>query len=157
MAKKKAKKKIARDPNYCIVCGSSEGDDDVPGTKVEVRKGLNFGDNEPVYICKPCNGFFQPVSDYTNNQIIELSKNEPLLKVYRRAMRLASLSSMRAPEVILTNEIVQSIRSVVRYMDAYEDIKRGLFETNVPIFSDEQLVGLIIAAELALGNKKKII
>jgi hypothetical protein len=156
MAKKKAKV-AARDPNYCIVCGSSEGDDDVPGTKVNVRKGLDFGYNEPVYICKPCDGFFQPVSDYTNNQIVELYRNEGLLRVYRRAMRLASLSSMRAPQVILTNEIVQSVRSVVSYMDAYEDIKRGLFETNIPIFSDEQLVELIIAAELALGNKKKII
>jgi hypothetical protein len=155
MAKKKSKKKIARDPNYCIVCGSSEGDDDVPGTKVEVRKGLNFGDNEPVYICKPCDGFFQPVSDYTNKQIVELYKNEPVLRLYTRAMRLASLSSMRAPECILTNEVMQSVRSLVHHMNAYEDIKRALFETNVPIFSDTQLVDLIVAAELALGKKKR--
>jgi hypothetical protein len=153
MAKKKAK--VARDPNYCILCGSSEGDDDVPCTKVNVRKGLDFGSKEPVHICKSCDGFFQPVSDYTNNQIVELYSNEGLLIVYRRAMRLASLSSMRAPQIILTNEVVQSVRSLVYHMDAYEDIKRGLFETNVPIFSDVQLVDLIIAAELALGKKKK--
>ena len=72
-------------------------------------------------------------------------------------MRLASLSSMCAPQVIIANEVVHSVRSVVRHMDAYEDIKRGLFETSVPIFSDTQLVDLIIAAEFALGNKKKII
>ena len=154
MAKKKAQKK---DPNYCIVCGSSEEEDDVPGIKVKIRTGLDFGDNEPVYICKPCDGFFQPVSDYTNNQIVELYKNEGLLKIFRRAMRLASLSSMCAPQVIIANEVVHSVRSVVRHMDAYEDIKRGLFETSVPIFSDNQLVDLIIAAEFALGNKKKII
>ena len=101
MAKKKAQKK---DPNYCIVCGSSEEEDDVPGIKVKIRTGLDFGDNEPVYICKPCDGFFQPVSDYTNNQIVELYKNEGLLKIFRRAMRLASLSSMCAPQVIIAND-----------------------------------------------------
>jgi hypothetical protein len=144
---------MAKKKPYCCICHHSKEEN------VIVRPGLEWTSakktKEQTYICKRCDSFFQPVSQETNQQVIKVATSSKSERAFGRALNLADIIAKGAPEVLLADELTHLISRMMEF-DLWDDFRNRLFsKREYPVFTDKQLVEMLVSIEMLLGQKNE--